>query len=281
MKVLPEEFSSEPRLYGNVNISDNEKKVLELPPKYGIYKKVSVRDCIISVEESLNKLRWNRIINNQNVRQEEKEFINTTDNHVNINLLKPSELPFNNYAKMPTATRFEEEVRLQQFKNRVVESAKKISRESDDWVNLDEELKKGLEILQERVRKREMVCFVTDKSGRWACDSLENYRDNCMKLVENEDKTPQISIAEHNRAERELNCHAMALIRMMGVQNGVTEDKLKKVLVADGSRLAPLYGLRKDHKEWETGQAKVEAMAKHRKQEFKQTFNKFFELMYI
>jgi hypothetical protein len=34
-------------------------------------------------------------------------------------------------------------------------------------------------------------------------------------------------------------------------------------------------------KEWETGQAKVEAMAKHRKQEFKQTFNKFFELMYI
>ena len=42
----------------------------------------------------------------------------------------------------------------------------------------------------------------------------------------------------------------MALIRWAGV----TEYKLKKVLVADGSRLAPLYGLRKDHKELETGQ---------------------------
>ena len=46
----------------------------------------------------------------------------------------------------------------------------------------------------------------------------------------------------------------MALIRMMGVQAGVMEDKLKKLLVANGSRLAPLYGLRKDHKELETGQ---------------------------
>ena len=48
-----------------------------------------------------------------------------------------------------------------------------------------------------------MVCFVTDKSGRWACDSLENYRDNCMKLVENVDKTPIISMAGHDSAERE------------------------------------------------------------------------------
>ena len=45
-------------------------------------------------------------------------------------------------------------------------------------MNLDEKLKKGLESLQERVRNREMVCFITDKGGRCVCDSLENYRDN-------------------------------------------------------------------------------------------------------
>ena len=59
---LTDEFSSEPRQYGNVSLSENEVKVLSLPPKFGMYRKIDQVQCKIDVEESLNKLRWNRII---------------------------------------------------------------------------------------------------------------------------------------------------------------------------------------------------------------------------
>ena len=56
-----EEFSSQPRLYGGVQLDEDEKVALELPVKYGLYRKVNVSQCRIDIEESLNKLRWNRI----------------------------------------------------------------------------------------------------------------------------------------------------------------------------------------------------------------------------
>lgn len=55
--IRVEEFESEPRLYGGVVISDNEMKILRLPPKFGLYRKLNVTQCKIDVEESLNKLR--------------------------------------------------------------------------------------------------------------------------------------------------------------------------------------------------------------------------------
>lgn len=63
MTNLPPEFSSLPRLYGGVQLDEEEKVALELPVKYGLYRKVSVTQCKIDLEEALNKLRWNKIIN--------------------------------------------------------------------------------------------------------------------------------------------------------------------------------------------------------------------------
>ena len=62
MNVLPPEFSSEPRLYGGVELDEDEKLVLELPVKFGLYQKLNVTQCKIDTEEALNKLRWFKII---------------------------------------------------------------------------------------------------------------------------------------------------------------------------------------------------------------------------
>ena len=69
---LDGEFSSEARLYGNVTLDEEEKQALELPQKFGVYRKLDPVQCKIDVEESLNKLRWNRIFaenSNRNVNQ--------------------------------------------------------------------------------------------------------------------------------------------------------------------------------------------------------------------
>ena len=39
--ILSEEFNATPRLYGGVLITNEEKKVLSLPPKFGVYNKVT------------------------------------------------------------------------------------------------------------------------------------------------------------------------------------------------------------------------------------------------
>ena len=120
-----------------------------------------------------------------------------------------------------------------------------------EWSNLSEEERVGMTSLTERVRQRELVCCITDKSGRWACDTTQNYREACMDELRDVEKTPEISIEEHGQGERELNCHAAALLRMMGLNDGegTTGERLRHAVQAKGTGLALFYGLRKDHKE--------------------------------
>ena len=69
---LTEEFTSEPRLYGRVQVTEDELAVLRLPPKFGVYKRIDTLQCRIDVEESINKLRWNRIIKKKREMQRRK-----------------------------------------------------------------------------------------------------------------------------------------------------------------------------------------------------------------
>ena len=124
---LKTEFSSEPRLYGNVMIDEQEKNVLSLPPNFGVYKKVDVQSCIIETEKGLNKIRWKRKFGN-NADTEERTFVNKTTRVVNVNLLRATDLPFNPSVKMPNAVHIQEEIVLQKFKNEVKTIAERIKK---------------------------------------------------------------------------------------------------------------------------------------------------------
>lgn len=68
------------------------------------------------------------------------------------------------------------------------------------------------------------------------------------KLVEDKVKTTMITIKDHMEAEQMMNSHALAFSRMLRLSNGDGGRQLKNVIVAEGTGLASLYGLRKDHK---------------------------------
>ena len=68
MSNLPAEFSSEPRLYGGVALDDDEKLLLEFPVKFGLYRRLDITQCKIDTEEALNKLRWYKIIKENDCR---------------------------------------------------------------------------------------------------------------------------------------------------------------------------------------------------------------------
>lgn len=251
-ETLPLEFNSQPRIYGNMQMSNNEMKLLELPPKFGLYRKVNVRETIISTEEAINKIRWNRSITD-NEPCVGTQFIDINTRLVDINYLQPTMLPFNPQVSMPPALTRDEEIRLQQFKNDVGEIVGEVEKESKKWSNLGLDEKNGLNDLRRRVDDGEMVCCVTDKSGRWSCDSTENYKMGCINQLNDSDRTPEITVAEHEEGEREMNGHALALGRMMGLKEGNRGNRLRYAMTAQGSKLATLYGLRKDHKVIEVG----------------------------
>ena len=91
-----------------------------------------------------------------------------------------------------------------------------------------------------------MVCYQTDKSGRWSCDTLNNYTKACEKHLLNNESISERSNQEQIDAERELNCHSLALLRMLGLKE--ENKRLKNAVISHGNVIAPFYCLRKDHK---------------------------------
>ena len=243
---LPAEFDSEPRMYGGVTVGDNEEEVLRLPPKFGLYRKVNIEQCVIDTEEALNKLRWSRLFEQNDNNTDNPDFI--SQNTVNINRLKVTGLPFNPSVSMPGALSVREEVKLHVLKTEIEEVARSIAEGSVEWSNLSTEEREALKGMKEKGRDGEVVYTVTDKSGRWSCDSVTNYKLACSKHLNDSEKTPRITMEEHNRAERELNCQVLALTRMMGLEEGEGGARVRQALTAQGSEIAPFYGLRKDHK---------------------------------
>ena len=55
-------YDNTPRLYGGVVVDDDEKEALLLPPKFAIFDTIDLTQWRIQIEESLNKLRWNRLL---------------------------------------------------------------------------------------------------------------------------------------------------------------------------------------------------------------------------
>ena len=105
----------------------------------------------------------------------EPEFVDRVSRVVDVNCLRVTQLPYNPNVHMPRALDGEVEVRLHQVKVEVRDAVRKMVRKSVKWGNVSDVERRGLDKLCRRVKAREIVCFVTDKSGRMPCDSLENY----------------------------------------------------------------------------------------------------------
>ena len=105
--VLDEEFNSEPRMYGGVEVDNKEEMILELPPKFGLYRKVNERSTLISTEEAINKLRWNKVMERN--KKIDVGFVQHRDGNsvVDINCLQQTVLPYNSQVKMSPATKQE------------------------------------------------------------------------------------------------------------------------------------------------------------------------------
>ena len=241
---LPGEFESTPRIYGSVQLDEEEKAALALSPKYGLYRPLKVEQAKVDVEEALNKLRWNAIIkegrsarhggesgggagavgsqvgrgrrrqsggeSQSDDDSDPPEFVDRVSKQVDINNLRVTQLPYNPSVRMPRALDGELELRLHQVKVDVRDAVRKMVSKSAKWGNVSDVERSGLEKLCSRVKAGEIVCFVTDKSGRMSCDTLQNYKRVFQAELSDQSKAPEITMQDHDTAEREMNSEGLA-----------------------------------------------------------------------
>ena len=268
-ECLKEEFECEPRIYGGLRdtMDDDQMNVLRRGPNCSVFRRIDVEKSKIDNEECLNKLRWNVIfdkIDRENGEGEvpiqrecsKKEFVDEDRMRVNVNNLRVTSLPYNYKVNMPDSIG-EEEVRLHKYKREVEGVMRDSVKESEKWNNLSDSESRGLQKLKKRVREGEIVCYTTDKSGRWSVDSVENYKRACEEHL-GVDKTVEITWEDHDRAEKTMNAEGMALLRMLGLSESEGGDgRLWQVLKVEGVKVPPFYGMRKDHKKVEEGMEDV------------------------
>ena len=108
--------------------------------------------------------------------------------------------------------------------------------------NLTSEEQRGLKSLRDN---KDIVVYQTDKSGRFAVDTRDNYRVACQPHVEND---PVVTEELHERAQAEANAHSVLWVRILNAGEGVGgQARIRSNMLVNDSTLAPLYALRKDH----------------------------------
>ena len=278
---LPDNYESEPRMYGGTNemLSAHEVDVLKLNPKFTIFETVNVENCEIEIERGLTKLRWEETRKEEDRRKrdshpedrvypgqdgnstestedQDREWAYNIDNNtVDMRKLRPTDMPSNRNVFLPKPLEADTEIEMMELKRKLLNATREYIDHSKRekvqvYQNLSTSERRGLKSLRQR---EEVVVFQTDKSGRFATDTKENYSRASKPHIEN-DKT--ITEEEHERCQKEINAHAIMWTRILraGKHAGsLAENRIKgNMTVAVGSHgVAPLYTLRKDHKAYQ------------------------------
>ena len=177
---------------------------------------------------------------------------------IDLRYLRSTDLPFNSFVHMPPALEEDEEIKLQNLKRDLVKvtdeyimenKEKKKSGQHGKYINLTKSEGRGLESLQKR---KDIVVFQTDKSGRLAADSKESYVEAAMPHVREDPVVVDKQV--HEKAEKEANAHSNMWLRFTraGEFTGTSAtrgyQRIKNSMKVRNHGYAPLYALRKDHK---------------------------------
>ena len=131
-------------------------------------------------------------------------------------------MPNNKNVYLPQATNSSEELRMQILKRDLVKTAEEYTKtHKNNWQNLKKEEKEGLKSLLERKKNLEIVTNITDKSGRFSVDSIENYIALNETHVE---KDKVIDDQEYRDTVRNMNAHALCWCKMLRMEADTGHD---------------------------------------------------------
>ena len=245
---LPAEFNCEPPVYGRIQVSEKEKQLLKLPPKYALFQKPDTLMIKSQFEKAITQLRWSIKIENDN---KGKEGIKVTDvidldnKIIDFSNIRARDLPFNKRVVMPPYADKVIESKIayaRQKINKIIENHENENKYKE-YSNLSREEKEGLNTLKKKANGNQIICYITDKSGKMSVDSPENYLAAMQPHLQ---ETKEVKQRNYNYVENIINSHMQAWCNIIKA-----DKRVYGAFQATDTDIPPQYGLRKDHKIYE------------------------------
>ena len=151
-------------------------------------------------------------------------------------------VPFNKRVAMPELADENTESKIAYARSQIKGIVETFCEKCKGMENLDKKQNLGLERLKQRAKSSEIVIFPTDKSSSLSVDTPTNYVTSMQKHYQN---MPEITTVEYEHVEKLLNSHMTAWFNILG-----GSERLCRNYQATNNDTPPLYGLRKDHKQF-------------------------------
>jgi hypothetical protein len=211
-------------IYGGIQgLTADQEEVLNLPPNHRTYPNLNLENFKTELEKCVIKAKWEkqrelRKQEEQNCKDENdepkevpKESVNDKRNTIHFRDLKATDLKNNKRIIMPNLDDDDEEIRRNNVKkeleivfvNHMKEHCDKFGNVIEN--NLTEKQVKAIKTLKCKMKEEELVCFETDKTGKFALDTKANYIKKMEKHMKNDEI---ITMKEVRKIEKELNEHA-------------------------------------------------------------------------
>ena len=277
----------------SIQLSDDEREVLKLGPKFCLYTILNEEEFETNVEESIMKIKWDlmgedkkpkagkenialRILLGDEVcediddeLEEEQEIVDAETRNIFDNVKKEfnfakrraTDLKGNSRVFFPSKARsLEDEAKLETMRLELKTVFKyyvsKFCQEGGKQMdNMSTNQAKGLKSLRKRVSNGELVIIPTDKSGRIAVMTLEAYKEAGLKHTL---KDKEVSWQDIKESQRELNGHVSMMVKIFKIggywKHG---QRVRETTMGEGLSICPMSLLYKDHKGWSPGGGSV------------------------
>ena len=267
-----------------LEISENEKQVLALGPKFCVRKALSENDFEVELEECIAKIKW------ELMSQDEKdgEIISESDKNImsilsddereeveeweefqeasrrmvfqkeggkfNYGRKRATDLKGNTMVVLPgQRKKFQDEANLEmlraEFKGCFKEYVRKHCNDrGEQESNLTKGETVGLKSLKKRFKEGNIVILPTDKSGRFSIMSMDNY----LKAGEiHTRKDEEVNMETIVKTQTELNGNVSMMIKFFKIGHLWNHvDRARKTMINKSLSLCPMYLTFKDHKGW-------------------------------
>ena len=174
---------SQPQYPTTVQLSESEKLVMQLPPKFTTYDKIEKNKLDVAGEVLADKIRWELRSREQREGQpwtEEKEWedvrkktvYDEIKGEVKFARQRVTDMPSCRRINVPEAKEDQAEVVIANMKTRLANVTKQYIKDKCDnkgnikQQNVSKEVMEGIKSLKKRVKENELLVIPTDKSGK-------------------------------------------------------------------------------------------------------------------
>ena len=278
--IKKRDFSRKVPVYGGVILDEDERSVLCLPEKLCTYPTITHNDAVFEGTLCNTKVRWSRGQTGSPKEQEEaaltekdspaqteeihmkqdllenqsREVYNPESKVLDFRKLRVTDMTDNPRVCMPIPRPQDEEKVLgakELVWQDIIEKYRKgnCSEKGDQLkTNITKQQKRGIKKLLDRQKKGEIVIQNTDKSGKIAVASQENYAKQGDVHVAGDEV---VTWKEVEKAKNEVQCHARTLANVfkMGEDWGGGGESRVRGAMGEGVTIIPsMINTVKDHK---------------------------------